>query len=75
MKVLSIYGENDQVLNMEAYKENASNLPSNYKEEIIDGGCHAYFGSYGNQKGDGIPTISNAEQILKTVELICNFSQ
>jgi len=27
-------------------------------ETIIDGGCHAGFGSYGAQKGDGAPVIS-----------------
>ena len=30
---------------------------------IIEGGNHAYFGSYGEQDGDGKANISNAEQI------------
>jgi len=29
---------------------------------VIDGGCHAYFGSYGPQKGDGSPSMSDREQ-------------
>ena len=37
---------------------------------MIDGGCHAYFGMYGTQDGDGKPTISNEEQIVLTVENI-----
>ena len=39
----------------------------------LDGGCHAYFGMYGYQKGDGVPEISNEEQISKTADLITNF--
>ena len=37
---------------------------------MIDGGCHAYFGKYGAQDGDGIPTVTNEEQIRITVENI-----
>ena len=38
--------------------------PCNFRftETIIDGGCHAGFGSYGTQKGDGAPVISAEEQ-------------
>ena len=68
--MLSIYGQYDEVLNQEKYQENLSNLPSDYIEMVIEGGCHAYFGCYGNQKGDGNPTITNSEQISLTVEII-----
>ena len=63
LNVLSIYGEYDQVLNVEKYRDNKDNLPEDYKEMIIEGGNHAYFGSYGEQDGDGKANISNAEQI------------
>lgn len=68
LDVLSIYGSEDRVLNREKYDENKSNLPKNFTEVVIEGGCHAYFGMYGAQDGDGVPTISNHEQILLTVE-------
>ena len=70
VEVLSIYGSEDLVLNRENYKANKENLPDDFKEVIIDGGCHAYFGMYGAQEGDGVPTITNEEQILRTVETI-----
>ena len=70
LDVLSIYGSEDKVLNREKYDENKSNLPDGFCEVIIDGGCHAYFGMYGAQDGDGTPTISNHEQIRFTVESI-----
>lgn len=70
LKVLSIYGSEDKVLSMEKYQSNRSNLPEDVIEKVIDGGCHAYFGSYGAQDGDGTPTISNAEQIQTTVDYV-----
>ncbi len=73
LEVLSVYGSEDKVLNREKYDENKSNLPNNFTEIVIDGGCHAYFGMYGPQDGDGIPTISNIEQINFTAETIIEF--
>lgn len=35
---------------------------------LIPGGCHAYFGMYGLQKGDGTPSISNTRQIQQTAQ-------
>lgn len=73
LKVLSIYGSEDQVLNKEKYEEYKSNLPEDYREVVIDGGCHAFFGVYGKQDGDGTPTITNDEQIQMTVAEIGMF--
>ncbi|MBR2721676.1 MAG: alpha/beta hydrolase [Clostridia bacterium] len=70
LEVLSIYGSEDQVLNREKYNDNMGNLPKDFKEIVIEGGCHAYFGMYGAQDGDGTPTIANEEQIRLTVENI-----
>ena len=70
LEVLSIYGSEDKVMNREKYEENKANLPEGFTEVVLDGGCHAYFGMYGPQDGDGTPTISNEEQITMTVEHI-----
>lgn len=70
LKVLSVYGSEDNVLNLEKYKEYSSNLPADVVENVIEGGCHAFFGSYGAQEGDGIPTITEQEQLQKTVDFI-----
>ena len=37
-------------------------LPSSTTVVVIEGGNHAYFGWYGEQKGDGIATITRVEQ-------------
>ena len=73
IKVLSVFGSEDKVMNKEKYDEYKINLPKDFSEEIIDGGCHAYFGMYGEQDGDGTPTITNEEQIQKTAEIIKEF--
>lgn len=70
LEVLSIYGSEDKVLNHEKYLEYKPNLPEGFLEVVIEGGCHAYFGMYGAQDGDGIPTITNEEQIEMTVDAI-----
>ena len=70
LAVLSLFGSEDRVMNREKYDENKSNLPDDLTEFVIDGGCHAYFGMYGAQDGDGTPTITNEEQIRITVEKI-----
>lgn len=73
LDVLSVYGTEDLVLNKEKYIEYEDNLPANYTELVIDGGCHAYFGNYGEQEGDGTADISVEEQQEITVDAIKNF--
>ena len=68
LTVVSIYGSNDEVLNMERYAEAKINLPKDSMEMVIDGGCHSYFGNYGMQAGDGTPTITRESQVLSTIE-------
>lgn len=70
LSVLSVYGSEDLVMNREKYEMNKENLPGDFTEVVIDGGCHAYFGMYGMQEGDGVPSIENAEQIMETAEEI-----
>lgn len=70
ISVLSIYGSEDQVMDREKYELNKSNLPENFTEIVMEGGCHAYFGMYGMQDGDGTPTISNEDQIELTSNYI-----
>ena len=73
LRVLSVYGSEDGVLNMEKYEKYASKLPPDFTEYVIEGGCHAYFGVYGAQSGDGTPAISNKEQIDVTAEKLSEF--
>ena len=75
IKTLLIRGDHDEVLNMQKYGECLENLPKGYEEYVIEGGCHAYFGDYGPQKGDGEPAITVEEQTRQTVEKIVDFME
>ena len=73
-EVLSVYGDQDKVLNKEKYEKYYPNLPVDYTDEtIIKGGNHAQFGDYGEQSGDGKAKISAEEQVAQTVETILSF--
>ena len=71
-ETLSIYGSNDKVLNLDKYQENKKNI-INMKEVIIEGGNHANFANYGNQKHDKKATITRRKQQEKTIEEILMF--
>lgn len=75
LKVLSVYGSQDQVLNREKYKEDKENLPDDTRELVIEGGNHAYYGDYGEQKGDGKAQITNDEQQQETADAITELIQ
>lgn len=71
LEVLSIYGSNDKVLDIESYNENKVNLGTDITEYIIEGGNHAGFADYGEQSGDGQLEIN--DQIEITYEQIYSF--
>ena len=73
LKVLTLYGSEDTVLNAERLAQYAANLPKDAQTVLIPGGCHAYFGDYGAQKGDGTPTITRAQQMEQTVNAVTAF--
>ena len=73
--VLSLYGSEDGVLNMEKVEEGKAYMPVDYAEVCIEGGNHAQFGNYGEQKGDHAADISWEEQQAQTVEAILNMME
>lgn len=62
INLLSIYGSEDKCLEKDTYEKDKVNWPINFLEYIIPGGNHAQFGDYGNQRGDGVASISKYEQ-------------
>lgn len=63
---LAIHGSEDMILDKTKLKA----VPNQY---VIEGGNHAYFGSYGEQDGDGTAAITREEQQRQTVEEIISF--
>ncbi len=67
---ISIYGSQDGVVDIDKIKEAEKYAPDVYSENVIEGGNHAGFGSYGEQKGDGAALITQEEQQRETVRII-----
>ncbi len=70
---LSIYGSNDGVLNKNSYNKGKDLLPKTNYEFIIEGGNHAYFGNYGEQRKDGVASITRKHQQEITTNTILKF--
>ena len=73
LSVLSVYGSEDGVLNRGKYAECKANLPGEFTEVVIPAGCHAGFGAYGPQEGDGPKHINYEDQIVATVDAVMAF--
>ena len=72
---LELYGSEDGVLDPEKREAGDRFLSEDSRVAIIDGGNHAQFGNYGEQKGDGQALISREEQQRITVQKILEFIQ
>lgn len=73
INVLSLWGSNDKVADLNKVKNAKKVMPSNSQFIEIPGGNHAGFGDYGEQKGDEKSLISNKEQINITSSEIIKF--
>lgn len=70
LKVLSIYGNKDEVLNREKLEAGSEFVPEHYTEIGLGGANHAGFGNYGIQKSDGEATMERDKQQDTTVKYI-----
>ena len=68
--VLSLVGSEDGIVNRDKLKSNETNLPSSAIHKEIIGGNHAYYGNYGEQRGDGNATLTPFEQQSITAQYI-----
>ena len=75
LSVLSIYGSEDTVVNMDSVSAGRSYVPADYTEICLEGGNHAWFAYYGEQDGDGTAYITKENQQQKTVNVILNMIQ
>lgn len=75
LKVLSVYGNKDEVLNKEKLEAGAEFVPEHYTEISLGGANHAGFGNYGPQEGDGEATMEREKQQDMTVHYIMKMIQ
>ena len=75
LKVISIYGNKDEVLNRENLEAGKEFVPEHYTEIGLGGANHAGFGNYGPQEGDGEATMEREKQQEMTVTYIMKMIQ
>jgi len=63
----SIHGERDGFTTPQDVADSRKLLPADTRFELVPGAVHAFFGDYGEQPGDGVPTASRAEAQEKIV--------
>lgn len=71
--MISIYGSEDKILSKDSFEKNKAYGSQNTKYVEIKGGNHAYYGNYGEQKNDGIASITTEKQQALTADRILEF--
>jgi pimeloyl-ACP methyl ester carboxylesterase len=59
---LSLMGENDQVADAAKVRGGMAQLSPSSRLEVVPGSVHAFFGRYGPQAGDGIPSVESGRR-------------
>lgn len=73
LDVLSVSGTQDGLATPEKIDDSLSDLPASTTVVRIDGASHAQFGDYGDQPGDGTPTISDDAARERITEALVPF--
>ncbi|PIG95722.1 alpha/beta hydrolase [Deinococcus sp. UR1] len=71
LPVLSLLAEQDGVAAPDDVRGGLERLPGGTTLTVIPGAVHSFFGRYGPQKGDGLPTVTHAQaegEILNAVQ-------
>lgn len=70
VEVTQVSGDRDGTTSDEALAAARARLPSSTRRVVISGANHSQFGFYGRHPFDGTPTISRANQIAHTVDIL-----
>jgi len=73
LPVLSLYGEHDEVADLDTVLGAADSLPSSARFVEVTGSVHSFFGRYGPQSGDGVPTVSRADAEAAIADAVGDF--
>jgi hypothetical protein len=73
VSVLSLAAEHDGLATLEEIRESLRQLPDTARLEIIEGAVHSFFGRYGPQRGDGVPTVTRHEAEMDIVSSLQGF--
>ena len=71
LATLVLAAEHDGLSTLDEIRDGMARLPGRAGIERIDGAVHAFFGRYGPQRGDGLPTVPRQraeDEILNSLE-------
>lgn len=71
--VLSLLAGRDGVASADDVRDGLTRLPDDTALTVLPGAVHAFFGRYGPQRGDGLPTITRAEAEGQIVGAVAAF--
>lgn len=70
---LSLLAEKDGVADAGLVRGGLERLPKNTRLTVLPGAVHSFFGRYGPQQGDGVPTVSRARAEREIVQAVETF--
>jgi hypothetical protein len=73
LPTLSLLAEKDGVADPQAVRGGLERLPDGTTLTVIPGAVHAFFGRYGPQKGDGVPTVTHGQAETSILAAITAF--
>jgi len=73
LQALSISASNDMLATAEKIEKAKPLMPPKAEYQVIQGGNHAQFGTYGDQKGDGVAEIPASLQLSAVIESVLAF--
>lgn len=73
LAVLSVSAANDGLATPDDIAASVADLPATAEFVTIRGAVHAFFGDYGDQRGDGEPTVSRQDAQAQIVEVTSAF--
>lgn len=68
LDVTSVYGTEDGLATPDDIEDSRSDLPPDATFVDVQGGVHAFFGDYGEQPGDGTPTVSREQAQIEIID-------
>jgi dienelactone hydrolase len=60
LEALVLAAEHDGLATLEEVRQGLSRVPVGTQLTVVHGAVHAFFGRYGPQRGDGVPTVERS---------------
>ena len=73
LTAVSLLAERDGVADPDAVRGGLTRLPVGTRLVVVPGAVHSFFGRYGPQAGDGLPTVSRAEAEVVIVGAVATY--